>query len=426
MAWEPIIQQSAMQFGLDPQMWYRQIMQESAGNQYAQSHMGARGPAQVMPGTAANPGFGMRPLSDVYNPSVAIPWAAEYLRKHIDYYGGDVAKGVAAYNAGAGNVNRAVAQGGANWQNFVPAETKKYLNIVQPWNVGGSQPQPLGLDAGQVYQQGPQKQAAPATPANEGRVLGVDAVFSPPYGSIRDWAFDQNMGRWVDRNDLGKAYSDIPSYHLGEGGQWEPWRQPGQDTSDPTRQNRPQQTNAPGDPFGIHNWANPKKSPYPAGDPRNAGTGMGLGLRNQTFYGDPAKGNARQWTRDSAGNWFGASQKYPGASDEIMGAFQQPRSQSAQPPGMFGNVAGFNRPVNLNQFGQGAPYMASLAAAGQRIQQQPHFQPPMNMLPNGFMGFGPGRPQLPMTPMGNGMVNYQGAGYSPKGLALSMRDSGLY
>src|SRR3990167_2992833 len=129
MVWEAIIQQSAQQFGLDPGMWYRQITQESQGKQYAKSGAGASGPAQVMPGTAADPGHGMRPLpaNQIHIPEVAIPWAAEYLRKQIDYFGGDVAKGVAAYNAGAGTVQNAVRRGGSDWQSYLPGETQKYL-----------------------------------------------------------------------------------------------------------------------------------------------------------------------------------------------------------------------------------------------------------------------------------------------------------
>ena len=382
MAWDQIIQQSAIQQGLDPAMFYRQIFQESAGNQYARSGAGAYGPAQVMPGTAANPGFGMRPLpaNQMANPDVAIPWAAEYLRKQIDYFGGDVGKGVAAYNAGAGTIQNAVRQGGANWQNFVPGETKKYLQIVRPYDVG-NQPQSLG------YQ--PQ-----ATQPKPGSVAGVEQPFTPPYGTVNDWHFDVERGRWVDKRDLGvgKAWDQIPSYHL-ENGNWTPRRATANQPQEAPFSRPNQQTNAPGDPFNIHNWTNPGKSPYAAGDARNAGHKLGEGLRNQSFYGNPDKGNARQWAQDSSGQWFGASQQQPGASDQISGAFRQPMP-------------------NLSQYGQGANYMAQLAASGQRIQDQPHFQAP--------------RPQMPITPMGNGMFGYQGGGYSPNGLRLSQMQSGLF
>ncbi len=45
-------------------------------------------------------------------------------------FGGDYAKALAAYNAGAGAVNAAVAQGGANWLSYMPAETQNYVAII--------------------------------------------------------------------------------------------------------------------------------------------------------------------------------------------------------------------------------------------------------------------------------------------------------
>ena len=45
-------------------------------------------------------------------------------------YGGDEAKALAAYNAGSGTVDHAVAVGGANWQAFLPLETQRYIHTI--------------------------------------------------------------------------------------------------------------------------------------------------------------------------------------------------------------------------------------------------------------------------------------------------------
>ena len=39
------------------------------------------------------------------DPTFAIPWAAKQLRSNIDYFGGDVSKGVASYNVGRGGAS---------------------------------------------------------------------------------------------------------------------------------------------------------------------------------------------------------------------------------------------------------------------------------------------------------------------------------
>lgn len=90
------------------------------------SSAGAIGVAQFMPDTARS--LGVDPL----NFEQAVLGGARYLKSNIDQFGGDVAKGVAAYNAGGGNVQKAVQAGGGNWTNFLPGETKSYLSITMP------------------------------------------------------------------------------------------------------------------------------------------------------------------------------------------------------------------------------------------------------------------------------------------------------
>ena len=105
--------------GLDPALLAGLIKQESGFNPNAGSPAGARGLAQLMPGTAAGLG-----VTNVLDPVQSINGGAKYLKQQLDAFGGDVVKALAAYNAGPGAVKRF---GG------VPpyAETQNYVKAVQ-------------------------------------------------------------------------------------------------------------------------------------------------------------------------------------------------------------------------------------------------------------------------------------------------------
>lgn len=122
---------AARKYGINPDIFVRQIQQESGFNPLARSPAGAEGIAQFMPGTAA--GLGINP----FNPQQALDAAARYNANNLRAYGGDYAKALAAYNAGGGAVNYAIAKGGKNWINFLPSETQNYIRII----LGGKTPQ---------------------------------------------------------------------------------------------------------------------------------------------------------------------------------------------------------------------------------------------------------------------------------------------
>jgi soluble lytic murein transglycosylase-like protein len=82
---------------------------ESGGNPNAISPVGASGLTQIMPETAANPGYGVKPMANK-TPDEQIRFGSDYLRAMIKANGGDVAKGLAAYNGGMGNVNSGETQ----------------------------------------------------------------------------------------------------------------------------------------------------------------------------------------------------------------------------------------------------------------------------------------------------------------------------
>jgi soluble lytic murein transglycosylase-like protein len=105
--------------GIDPALLAGLVKQESGFNPNAGSPAGARGLTQLMPSTAAGLG-----VTNVLDPAQSLDGGAKYLRAQLDAFGGDVARALAAYNAGPGAVQR---YGG------VPpyAETQAYVHKVQ-------------------------------------------------------------------------------------------------------------------------------------------------------------------------------------------------------------------------------------------------------------------------------------------------------
>lgn len=90
------------------------------------SPKGARFEMQVMPETARDPGFGLRPANP-NDPADMNRLGREYRAKMQGRYGGDLRKMWAAYNAGPGAVDNAVERHGDNWLSYMPDETRKYV-----------------------------------------------------------------------------------------------------------------------------------------------------------------------------------------------------------------------------------------------------------------------------------------------------------
>jgi len=88
-------------YDLSPALIEALVWQESRWRANAVSPVGARGLAQLMPGTAAYLGV------DSDDPLANLEGGARYLREQLDRFGGDLEKALAAYNAGPGRVERA-------------------------------------------------------------------------------------------------------------------------------------------------------------------------------------------------------------------------------------------------------------------------------------------------------------------------------
>lgn len=115
--WQARIAELAHKYDLSPQLLEALVWQESRWHESAVSPVGARGLAQLMPGTAREMGV------NAADPSANLEGGARYLRAQLDAFGGDLEKALAAYNAGPDRVRRA---GG------VPPirETREYVSSI--------------------------------------------------------------------------------------------------------------------------------------------------------------------------------------------------------------------------------------------------------------------------------------------------------
>jgi soluble lytic murein transglycosylase-like protein len=115
--WRGHVTQLADKYDVSPSLIEAMVWQESRWRTNARSPAGARGLAQLMPGTARELGV------DPDNPLANLEGGVRYLRQQLDAFDGDVEKALAAYNAGPGRVARA---GG------VPniRETQNYVAVI--------------------------------------------------------------------------------------------------------------------------------------------------------------------------------------------------------------------------------------------------------------------------------------------------------
>jgi soluble lytic murein transglycosylase-like protein len=123
-AYVAMAQQDAINAGISPDYFTRQINMESGFNPNAYSPAGAEGIAQFMPSTAA--GLGLNP----WDPVASLKAAARLMANYSKNYGGNYAMALAAYNGGSGTVQYAVNTCGSNWMNCLPGETRNYIRVI--------------------------------------------------------------------------------------------------------------------------------------------------------------------------------------------------------------------------------------------------------------------------------------------------------
>ncbi|WAT17549.1 lytic transglycosylase domain-containing protein [Aurantiacibacter sp. MUD11] len=100
-AYVAYVHELAARYDLSPALLEAVVWQESRWREGAVSPAGARGLAQLMPGTARDLGV------DPDNPLANLEGGARYLREQLDRFDGDLELALAAYNAGPGRVIRA-------------------------------------------------------------------------------------------------------------------------------------------------------------------------------------------------------------------------------------------------------------------------------------------------------------------------------
>ncbi|EAV6402868.1 lytic transglycosylase domain-containing protein [Salmonella enterica] len=124
---QPKLAQLEEKYNLPPGLLRSVAITESGGNQFAVSRAGAMGLFQFMPQTAKE--FGLRG-NDAFDPEKSADAAARKLGGLMRFFHGDLAKALAAYNWGEGNVQR-------KGLSAAPEETRNYVprvlaNLPQP------------------------------------------------------------------------------------------------------------------------------------------------------------------------------------------------------------------------------------------------------------------------------------------------------
>jgi hypothetical protein len=115
---EKLIEKYARQYGVDQDLVWAVIRQESGFNAHAVSPKGAMGLMQLMPGTAA-----MLGVADAFDMEQNIAGGIKYLERCLSQFNRNVGLALAAYNAGPDNV--------VKYQGCPPfAETRDYVASV--------------------------------------------------------------------------------------------------------------------------------------------------------------------------------------------------------------------------------------------------------------------------------------------------------
>ena len=169
---------------------------ESNGNPNAVSSAGARGLYQLMPATAAQPGFGVKPLSTGKDIAASSPaeqkrFATDYLNAMLNRYNGNLGLALAAYNGGAGTVDKYLKDGKA-----LPKETVEYVQKFK--------------DAG-AFDTDPVQSNSPIQPAN---AAGTDEDRET---ALRQSALFANLPSTLPSKEvpIPRARPTIPQTRLG-------------------------------------------------------------------------------------------------------------------------------------------------------------------------------------------------------------------
>lgn len=188
-----VARQDARRYGLDkiaPGAFERQIGAESGYNPHAVSPAGARGVAQIMPGTAA--GWGINPD----DPIASLDAAAKHMAQYVKQFG-SYRNALVAYNAGPGRV------GGK-----LPAETVNYISKILGGSAKGQRSATGGTPAisGTRY--------TPATTKTDEAGAAVDALLahakSPGSSLLQGFVRNLDSGLYTTHTPASKTTYSLP------------------------------------------------------------------------------------------------------------------------------------------------------------------------------------------------------------------------
>ena len=105
------------------------IMAESSGNPDAvNERTGAKGLMQIMDDTAKQPGFGVKPLEDPFDPVENVRFGTDYFTAMMNRYDNNVVSALAAFNMGPRKTDKWI-KAGSNFDKL-PKETQDYINKI--------------------------------------------------------------------------------------------------------------------------------------------------------------------------------------------------------------------------------------------------------------------------------------------------------
>lgn len=200
------------QHGVDPKLIHAMVKQESGGRQDAVSPKGARGLMQIMPDTAKELGI------DPNDPEQNIEGGTRYMSRLLKRYNGDVKMGLAAFNAGMGNVDK---YGG------IPPfdETVNYVKNISAALMGPQPQQPMmgppapeqptsrfaPIDGWGEPPPVPEPAPAPPPPVEFESPMGAGAsAFGETLGMAVRGALDSNAARTISNPNanIGNYFND--------------------------------------------------------------------------------------------------------------------------------------------------------------------------------------------------------------------------
>ncbi len=186
------------------------MMAESAGDPNAVSPKGATGLMQLMPATAKDPGFGVKPFDatkPLNDPQENMRVGTDYLNAMMERYGGDREAALAAYNWGPGNADKWIAAGRP--ASMLPQETRDYIARILGTGPaqGTSSPQPTRM-----------AQAAPDLNSL------INAADNPYLTKGQQAVLDALIKRQFETPDQPKSYEEYQlARREGFGGTYADW-----------------------------------------------------------------------------------------------------------------------------------------------------------------------------------------------------------